>query len=819
MEVEGGNVNANGAEEKTEKPELELDSPTDSRAKIAAGTVGFNSEDTTLNVMPMVDGRLLMCLGDGGFQHLLAGARANVGVISGRYMFEATVVECKDPAEPAGSRNVRSSLPKQLLRVGYASADADLLLPDAESVCFDSEGRYLHDQEERSVTGKMEPGTVLAVVLNLDGQSPNSNTVSLFVNGVRAGDPQVLPTSMRGKPLYPAVTYKNVTVQMHFGSVPMRPLPFKCRTLQDATESDCRVQATSPMEKPEVLYPVGLPDEGTFDWLDTFLKENRKYTELSDRMIVSWATKSGLARQRGYSGTTSNDRPDAFFGLPQIDDRSVAKMVEQFAPVAARNFVVLEVKGNLTVTGRRIGLDRFPGSVFKRVCKVVMGEPPAEYRAHVQKTLLDQKRAKVEQELRYKKLEREKKRKADDEQRKAEEEAKKAKKENEDGEEAKEAENAPENGEAEAKADEDEQEENVIVELTQEEKEQMFLRNSSGIPDLTEKEMATFPDFSLPTADEGFDAIQYAWQDEEKCQSYLKEWLLEMKRTQRVDDIKPSEWFWNKWTEWNKQVTEWKQLHSEFKDPRKRAEKVVKSETPESKDEDMDVDADLDVDVFAMEDVTNIGNGRPLFANFEYQDWALLSLRFELHLLVHAFRHDVNDPERLTFHENHVAFYYDRYYRRPFVTQHFACKDFSELLALIEDTIELNPKNSTLESLLSDDTPIDNFIRLTEDHRRERLRRLDEGDKTALLKFQKPAPLPPRAQQPPQQARGYYGQATTPTPQRYSDAPAYGKRLDAPSTGGAPLKAARTTYTSASTPTPRSGYGASYGGTSTYGRR
>ena len=29
------------------------------------------------------------------------------------------------------------------------------------------------------------------------------------------------------------------------------------------------------------------------------------------------------------------------------------------------------------------------------------------------------------------------------------------------------------------------------------------------------------------------------------------------------------------------------------------------------------------------------------------KDWALLSLRFELHLLAHAFLHDCGDPERL----------------------------------------------------------------------------------------------------------------------------------------------------------------------------
>ena len=46
----------------------------------------------------------------------------------------------------------------------------------------------------------------------------------------------------------------------------------------------------------EVLFPVGLPDEGMFDWLDMFLAKNPTYTELSDRVILDWAHKSGLWR-------------------------------------------------------------------------------------------------------------------------------------------------------------------------------------------------------------------------------------------------------------------------------------------------------------------------------------------------------------------------------------------------------------------------------------------------------------------------------------------------------------------------------------------
>ena len=57
---------------------------------------------------------------------------------------------------------------------------------------------------------------------------------------------------------------------------------------------------------------------------------------------------------------------------------------------------------------------------------------------------------------------------------------------------------------------------------------------------------------------------------------------------------------------------------------------------------------------------------------------------------------------------------------------------------MVRDTIEILPNNSVLDPQLSDDTPLDNFVRLTEDYRRERLRKLDAGDQSAALRLQKP---------------------------------------------------------------------------------
>merc|ERR1712196_762011 len=125
---------------------------------------------------------------------------------------------------------------------------------------------------------------MIAVVLNRDSSSPNNNTISFFKNGVRASKPQALPDSFKGKALFPAVSYKNATVHFNFDK-PATALPFKCKSVNEATQKDAIVnKAEVPADgKYTALFPVSLPDEGTFDWLDSFLEKHTQYTELSDR--------------------------------------------------------------------------------------------------------------------------------------------------------------------------------------------------------------------------------------------------------------------------------------------------------------------------------------------------------------------------------------------------------------------------------------------------------------------------------------------------------------------------------------------------------
>merc|ERR1712061_209501 len=70
------------------------------------------------------------------------------------------------------------------------------------------------------------------------------------------------------------------------------------------------------------------------------------------------------------------------------------------------------------------------------------------------------------------------------------------------------------------------------------------------------------------------------------------------------------------------------------------------------------------VDIFEVEDICDVGDGRPLFVNFKSEDWELLHLRYEIFLMMHIFRKEIGDDECVGIHEQTAMEYYLRFYRR-----------------------------------------------------------------------------------------------------------------------------------------------------------
>eukprot|EP00929_Paragymnodinium_shiwhaense_P082362 TRINITY_DN4338_c0_g2_i3.p1 TRINITY_DN4338_c0_g2~~TRINITY_DN4338_c0_g2_i3.p1 ORF type:complete len:813 (-),score=308.61 TRINITY_DN4338_c0_g2_i3:331-2769(-) len=708
-----------------------------------------------------------------GMQYLLAGARANVGMKSGRYAFEIRLVELLYPQDKG---HVEMKLPKQLARVGFTTKSSSLFLGEADdAVAIDSEGFLFTGKTRKKLPGNMRWGKdTVTVLLNLDAASPNAYTISLFKKGVRLTQPQALPECMKGKVLYPTVTYRNVTLEANFGPEPFCPLPFKCHMLGGAGKADVEVAAKKKAGKCEVVYPVGLPDQGVFEWVDSFLQAHPDYVELSDRSIVDWVVRSGFWRPKGNS---SNDKPSMEFGVPLLDDGSVKKVLASILPTLERNIVVAEVSSNLQSATRQVALNLLKGRrQFKKVAMVIMGEPSKTHKDFVKNKILKKKQDKIDAEHKRKsqKASREKAAEAAKKARMAKIEAAKKKKEEagKKDEETKEEAEKPDEEMKEAEAEAKEPEEPApVAELTEEEQKQWHM--TSAVPDVAAKSFSkTYAKFSLPAKEEGFDELRFDWQPEAKCAEVLKKYILDHKLTQRAEEVKPSAWFKEKSTAWTKSVAEWKKKAAEWKDPSKKkaliakkkaalkeaAKAAEKADAPEGeaaeakegekkeekKEEKKDekevvlpvVNMD-DLEPMTVEDITDVGSGEPLFSSFGPEDWALLNTMFELHLLAHAFKKDLDDPDRPSFPTQHLGFYYQKYFNRTFEPGTFGFKTASSLIEIIKAVLSENAETTLVKAELAEDTPVETFVKLAEDHRRDRQRRVDAGDETALLKYNK----------------------------------------------------------------------------------
>eukprot|EP00931_Biecheleriopsis_adriatica_P077426 TRINITY_DN50_c0_g1_i2.p1 TRINITY_DN50_c0_g1~~TRINITY_DN50_c0_g1_i2.p1 ORF type:complete len:847 (-),score=293.16 TRINITY_DN50_c0_g1_i2:58-2529(-) len=739
--------------------EKEEDAPKATGVKVK-DAIAFHVPDTTMNVMSSTNGKVLFPLSDGGIRHLFAGARASVGVKAGRYMFEAKIIETLNVAESSQQGGKK----KKVFRVGFSTSSSPLLLGDGdESVYFESDGMYGAAKSKSRAGAKIGRDQTACVLLNLDDKSPHANTVSLFIDGIRRCRPQKLPESLVGKTLFPHITFRNMSIQVNMGPTPLKALPFTCRMVQGAAKDEAVTSEDKAPKggKHEVLVPVGFPDEGTFDWLDSFIEKNPSYVELSDRKLQAWAASSGLSKPK-QTGLASNDKPTFAYGLPSMDDMSLQRAVNSLAPIAPRNYIVMEVKSNLIASEREKVLKRFTSDKFKKVAHVVMGEPKEEYKKRVLNKILKDKQVKVDLNWRMKKSQQEqkkaaikrqkeaaaKKKEAEEKRKQLLEEAKKKKAEAEGGEKKEEEEKkdeAEKKDETEKKEEEKKEEPKITeppeeefedlgeeppkAELTEEEQKLWFMPKGA-MSDLSQAMLNNaYASFTIPEKEEGFDDVKYEWQPEKKAKEYLRKWVLETKLTTRIENLAPSAYFREKFGAWTKKYAEWQGKQKAFKAQPKKADSGS---------------ADAPADIFSVEDVNDVGGGKPLYADFAPEDWALCQLRAELHLLQDAFKKDVNDPDRVAIPENHIDFYYQRYFKKALNPKMFTLTEIADLIKLVKDTAVISEDSKALSSQLSEDVEgVDIFVKLTEESRKERQRRIDAGDETARLKFVPPVAASP----------------------------------------------------------------------------
>lgn len=235
------------------------------------------------------------------------------------------------------------------------------------------------------------------------------------------------------------------------------------------------------------------------------------------------------------------------------------------------------------------------------------------------------------------------------------------------------------------------------VELTEEERSRVFRVVEEGSSDLSMSVLnKCFGKFSIPSSGEGFDDVRFEWQDEAASREYLRAWVFERKKTSRIEDLEPGEWFQELHKAWMKKFNDWqaKQKATKALAMRKEKEMAAKKKAEKEKakeagaDEEaaaQDDDAAGEVDPFAVQDICDVGDGLPLFKDFAFEDWALLQLRYELYILQEAFRKDVDDPDIEGIQERHLPFYYGKYFRKQLVGRVWGTNTIAEVVALAKE--------------------------------------------------------------------------------------------------------------------------------------
>eukprot|EP00928_Gymnodinium_smaydae_P045960 TRINITY_DN3058_c1_g2_i3.p1 TRINITY_DN3058_c1_g2~~TRINITY_DN3058_c1_g2_i3.p1 ORF type:complete len:1270 (-),score=186.24 TRINITY_DN3058_c1_g2_i3:120-3863(-) len=233
----------------------------------------------------------------------------------------------------------------------------------------------------------------------------------------------------------------------------------------------------------------------------------------------------------------------------------------------------------------------------------------------------------------------------------------------------------------------------------------------------------------LPAKDEGFDTIEYSKGGECRPDKLWIDYVARLVRNRKLAeavDVKPGSWF-------QETYAKVKEFISEAEAKQHRWTEHCEKNSIELRS------ADDDLDVMAVEDVNDLGDGEPLCACFSYEDVVLFRLRLEFHLVLHAFRKDIRDPERIGFRENNLRMYYLKYFKKTLNYKDFAVDSFDKLLPLVSDTISVSKDNGVLEPIYDDAEPHATFLKLTEDARRRRLQQIGAGDESAELKFPRKA--------------------------------------------------------------------------------
>merc|ERR1712196_642633 len=143
----------------------------------------------------------------------------------------------------------------------------------------------------RRYTKGVRQTDVLGILLNRS-EKGNSNTISLFINGVRHGEPVEIPEPFKDQTLVPHVNIKHCSLELNTFNVCHSTYPFTVRPIGDALDCDVVLMNFTTPEQSEVVLPIG---NITKEWVDKYMEAHKgeRIANLTTSGFLEWYQKSG----------------------------------------------------------------------------------------------------------------------------------------------------------------------------------------------------------------------------------------------------------------------------------------------------------------------------------------------------------------------------------------------------------------------------------------------------------------------------------------------------------------------------------------------
>lgn len=285
---------------------------SDSRAPTAVRVV-LNPADCDLDINIKEDGLLASALHEQGFAYCWSGARANVGVIGGKYCFGCKIVA----AQPVNMDD--TPLDQQhLCRLGISRGD-DLVGRLGETLNSFGFGGTAKFANAGLFSGYGETfGVGDTIICCVDLESKPMASIGFAKNGLWLGIAKqfdagpgglgVIDSSLKVLPwesaIFPHVLLKNVIVQLQFstedGLVPQEGYKPWAWAIQ---EGKMILGPTFPKSSDcEVIMMVGLPASGKTTWAEKWVRDHpeKRYILLGTNLVLDQMKVPGLHRKNNY---------------------------------------------------------------------------------------------------------------------------------------------------------------------------------------------------------------------------------------------------------------------------------------------------------------------------------------------------------------------------------------------------------------------------------------------------------------------------------------------------------------------------------------